>query len=106
MKRSEGRSILRTREGKPAVEDAINFLNSAEAVKPIKWSGGMAEASKEHVLDIGPKGMLGHESTGGVSTKDRLRKHGNIIACYGESLAFTCLTARETICTLLIDDGS
>ena len=49
---------------------------------------------------------MGHESSNGEATKQRLRKHGNIVACYGESLAFGCIEAREVVCLLLIDDGS
>ena len=106
MRRSNGRSILRTKEGKAAVEDAIQFLNSAPTLKEYKWSNLMFKASKEHVMDIGAKGQLGHESSNGDSTKTRLRKHGNIIACYGESLAFGCISGREVISLMLIDDGS
>jgi hypothetical protein len=56
MRRSNGRSILRTKEGKSSVEDAIKFLSEAPTVKEFKWSNLMFKASKEHVLDVGPKG--------------------------------------------------
>lgn len=37
----------------------------------------MLAVSKEHVLDIGPEGLIGHDSSkGNVGTKDRMRRHG------------------------------
>ena len=47
-----------------------------------------------------------HQSSDNTTVKERLKKFGNIVACYGESIAFACMDARETLCMLLIDDGS
>ena len=60
----------------------------------------MAEASQAHVNDIGPKGLIGHNSVDDEEKgpKERLRKYGNIISCYGESLSFQCMDAREILC--------
>ena len=41
-----------------------------------------------------------------MPAKERLKKYGNIIACYGESLAFQVEDAKEVLLQLLIDDGS
>jgi uncharacterized protein YkwD len=42
-------------------------------MKPLKWSNELAEASKSHTQDIGPKGLAGHESTKtNMSVKQRL----------------------------------
>ena len=51
-----GRSTLRTKEGKAAVAEAIEFLKNQEPSQPFKFSGEMMEAAKAHVEDIGPKG--------------------------------------------------
>ena len=32
--------------------------------------------------------------------------HGNIICCYGESLSFNCIDAKEVMLQMLVDDGS
>ena len=101
-----GRTTLRTKEGKKAVEEAIKFLEEQEPRPQLKFSPEMLEASKAHVEDIGPLGLMTHNSSDGSSTKERLNKHGNIISCYGESLSFQCTDAREALCMLLIDDGS
>ena len=99
FRRGKGRSTLRTKEGKDAVTEAIDFLKNQKAVTPIRWSSEMADASRAHVSDIGPKGLIGHNSSNDAKgTKERLRQFGNIIACYGESLSFQCLDAREVMC--------
>ena len=88
-RRGAGRSTLRTKEGGQAVLEAIEFLKEQAPVQPLRWSNEMAEASKAHVMDIGPKGLIGHNSSADdKGTKERLRSFGNIISCYGESLSF------------------
>ena len=54
-------------------------------------------ASKDHAKDIGPKGLIQHDSTDNKGVKDRLRKYGNVISCYGENLSFHCDDAKEVI---------
>jgi uncharacterized protein YkwD len=95
----EGKTNLRTNEGPKAVKEAIEYLQSkAEKIpEPLRWSEELAKASKEHVEDTGPKGMLTHESSSGGTVKDRLQKHGKIINCYGENLSFHCDNAVEVL---------
>lgn len=38
--------------------------------------------------------------------KDRLKNYGSVISCYGESLCFHCIDAKEVVLNLLVDDGS
>lgn len=35
-----------------------------------------------------------------------MRKYGNLISCYGESISVGCISALEVMLQLLIDDGS
>ena len=55
--------------------------------------------------DIGPKGMMQHESSQGATVKERIMQHGKIIHCYGENLSFHCDEAHEVLEQLIIDDG-
>jgi uncharacterized protein YkwD len=70
----EGKTNLRTNEGAKAVHEAIDFLQKkAEKIeKPLTWSEELAKAAKEHVEDVGPKGLLCHESSSGTTVKERL----------------------------------
>ena len=92
LKRGQGRPTIRTKEGVEAVFDAIEYLGSCNMTQALNWSPEMAQAAKDHVLDIGPKGLITHTSTEGenIKAKQRLRRYGQIISCYGESMSFTC----------------
>lgn len=64
----------------------------------MKWSDDMANASQDHVTDIGPKGLVQHDSANGrMGVKERIRKYGNLISCYGENLSFHCEDAIEVM---------
>lgn len=91
------KSITITSEGAAAVDNAITFLQKQEALPPLKWSADMAMVAKDHVMDIGPRGLIQHDSSNGESVKERFRKYGKFLGCYGESLAFNCDTAEEVI---------
>ena len=52
------KSITITSEGAKAVEDAIHFLQKQEAVAPLKWNADLAMVAKDHVEDIGPRGLI------------------------------------------------
>ncbi len=72
----------------------------------MKWSNEVAKASHDHVQDIGSKGLIQHDSSdGSTGVKERLRKYGNVVSCYGENLSFHCDDAKEVLIQLLVDDG-
>ena len=56
----EGKTNLRTNEGPKAVKEAIDYLQTKaeKVVEPLKWSEELTRASKQHVDDTGPKGLL------------------------------------------------
>ena len=44
-----GRITLRTKEGAPAVQEAIEYLNHLQPVRELKWNNELYIASREHV---------------------------------------------------------
>ena len=92
-----GRVTLRTKEGAPAVLEAIEYLSKLQPVRELKWNNELYVAAREHVQDIGPKGLVQHESSDNTSVKERLKRYGKIVTCYGENLSFHCETAMEVI---------
>ena len=59
-----GPSVTRkTQEGPAAVNEAIQFLNSAEPVSLLEWNADLAKAARDHVQDVGPKGLNQYEGT-------------------------------------------
>ena len=86
-----GKVTLRTKEGADAVKEAIEFLEGQTPIQPLRWCDEIAQASKDHASDIGPKGLIQHDSSDGkTGVKERLRKYGNVVSCYGENLSFHC----------------
>ena len=72
----------------------------------MRWVEDVANAAKDHTEDIGPKGLIQHDSSNGrTGVKERLRKYGNVISCYGENLSFHCEDAKEVMIQLIVDDG-
>lgn len=101
----EGKTNIRTNEGAKAVKEAIEYLNKADKAPPLVWSMELSKACKEHVSDVGPKGLMQHEGSNGTTVKERISNHGKILNCYGENLAFHCDDAEEVLQQLIIDDG-
>lgn len=69
-------------------DDAIQFLEEIEPLEPLIWDDNLALSSLEHVLDIGPKGLLRFEGSDGTSVEDRIKKYGNYIEHLGESIDY------------------
>jgi len=53
-----GKTTLRTKEGSSAVQEAIDYLKRLGAVRELRWNNELYTASREHVLDIGSKGLV------------------------------------------------
>ena len=102
----QGKVTLRTKEGKDAVNEAIEYLKERAAVNPLKWNEHVYKSCQDHTNDIGPKGLIQHDSSDGkTGVKERLRKYGNVVSCYGENLSFHCDEAKDVILQLIVDDG-
>ena len=56
-------------EGKAVLEETINFLqNSRGRIKPLRFNPLLQRAAKDHLDDIGPKGLATHMSSDKKST--------------------------------------
>lgn len=56
-----GRTPLRTKEGKKAVDEAVEFLKAAKPVPPlVQLSPGLTAAAADMVAAAGPEGIFGH----------------------------------------------
>lgn len=95
--KNPGKTTLRTKEGPAAVSECIEHLKKQEPIGKLHWNDELAKAAENHVNDIGPKGMVQHESADGTTVKERLKKYGKVISCYGENLSFHCETALEVV---------
>lgn len=92
-------------EDNKVFEEAINFLNSLKPLEPLQWDENLAKSAKEHVDDIGPKGLLLYQSSDGKEPDDRIKKYGSYIDSLGENIDFGPSDAMGIIVSLTLDDG-
>jgi uncharacterized protein YkwD len=95
----------KTVEGVPAVDEAIGYLKKVAPAPALSVSGPLVLAARDHVKDIGPKGMTGHEGSDGSRPAERIRRHGKPKSTTGENIAFRPATARAIVVQLIVDDG-
>ncbi|HXH31968.1 MAG TPA: CAP domain-containing protein [Bacteriovoracaceae bacterium] len=98
---------IRTNEGKAAVLEAIAYLDAQAAIgEPMTASKGLTLAAKDHVLDLGPKGITGHMSSDGLTTaSNRVSRYGTWVRTFGENISFSSQKARGHVINLIVDDG-
>ncbi|MBE9060487.1 CAP domain-containing protein [cf. Phormidesmis sp. LEGE 11477] len=95
---------LLTHEGRPAVEEAIDFLRSQSPAGPVSKSSQVASVAKAHATDQ-VHGATGHNGSDGSSFFDRLNSFGIQSSGAGENIAYGPTTARDVIMSLIVDDG-
>ena len=104
--RLPNRVPLRTQEGLAALEEAARFLETVTPIlTPMTFSEGLHRAARDHVLDQGPSGRIGHGGTDGSTLATRTARHGVRGDLMGEVINYGPETPRMTILQLVIDDG-
>ena len=100
-----GEDPIQTYEGPQAIEEAIEFLKSQKSVGKLEYDKNISLACKDHVQDIGSKGMTTHEGSDGKNISDRIEKYCEWDGATAENLDFVFKKAENIILNLLIDDG-
>ena len=91
-------------EGDNVFKEAISFLKSLKPLQPLEWDQNLYSSAKEHVDDIGPKGLLLYQSSDGTEPEDRINKYCNY-ETLGENIDFGPNDAMGVIISLTLDDG-
>ena len=100
-----GEEPIQTFEGITAVEEAIDFLKSQKPVKELTLNEDISKACKDHLEDIGPKGMTSHEGINGTNIGDRIEKYCEWDGSCAENMDFGFKKAENILLNMLIDDG-
>jgi uncharacterized protein YkwD len=99
-----GRTVLRTREGAGALDDAIRFLRCARPIAPLIFSPGISLAAADHVADQAA-GAFGHNGSDHSDPGERMNRHGTWSMFWGENIFYGKSPARDVVMALIIDDG-
>jgi uncharacterized protein YkwD len=103
--RIPGATAIRTVEGVSAAQEALAALRSAEPAGTLQMSGALMSSARDHVRDIGPKGMLSHEGSAGSTLAGRIARYAASWTLIAENISFGPDSAREVVVGLVIDDG-
>ena len=94
-----GRTMLRTKEGVGALDEAIRFLRHAQPQAPLVLSPGMCRAAADHCADQAG-GRTGHGDPA-----RRMNRYGRWALAWGENVSYGKSSARDIVLALIIDDG-
>ncbi len=99
-----GRTMLRTRAGVGAVDEAIRFLRHQRPLAALAFSNGIAKAAAEHVAEQAG-GASGHRGSDRSDPGERMNRHGSWSGRWGENISYGKSNARDIVIALIIDDG-
>lgn len=99
----DGRRI-KTVEGVTAVDEAIAFLKSTPPVPALSASQPLTLSARDHVRDLGPRGVTGHVGADNSQPADRISRYGRPRTISGEGITFGPISARSIVIQLIVDD--
>lgn len=102
--KAPGKIPLRTNEGPAAVKECIEVLRKTKPLGEMAFDPNLAKACTDHVNDIGPKGVTGHNGSDGSRPFDRIKRYGAYNSV-GENIDFGSTSGEEVIISLIVDDG-
>jgi uncharacterized protein YkwD len=100
-----GEEAIETYEGKPAFEEAIDFLKRQKPIGALKQEERLIKACRDHIADIGPSGLASHESSDGRNVSDRIERYAEWDGACTENIDFGTKLAEDIIINFLVDDG-
>jgi len=100
-----GKIIIRTVEGRSAVEECIKVLSSTKPLKPLFPSEALTLAALDHAKDTGPVGIVGHTGSDGSSLRERINRYDKSLRTMAETIDYGSSRARDIVTSLLVDDG-
>ena len=105
FRRPGDESFLQTHEGAVAAREAIRVLRQTKPLPALRVSPGIALATRDHVNDQAPRGLMNHKGTDGSMAWDRVSRYGEWKSKISENMTFGAATAHDVVSELLIDDG-
>ncbi|GAA5187669.1 CAP domain-containing protein [Ferrimonas gelatinilytica] len=100
--------VVVTKEGRPALEEAIQALLAAQPAGPLQPSYGLTLSARSHREAQARERSIGHIGSNGSTPEERIRAQGEWNIAVGENLFYgdaQRMVARHAVMSLLIDDG-
>ena len=97
---------LETFEGLQGVEEAMRFLSVQKPVPELTYSEELSKAAKDHAIDMGENGLIGHDGSDGSLLSDRIERYSEWDESCAENIDVGFKVADNIILNILIDDGS
>jgi uncharacterized protein YkwD len=92
-------------EGPAAVQECIDELSARESAPLLMPREGLVRAARDHMLDTGAKGIVGHTGSDGSTIGGRMNRYGQWGGVMGENISYGADAGREIVIQLLIDDN-
>jgi uncharacterized protein YkwD len=96
---------IQTYEGDSAVKEAIQFLMNQKPVQELTLNKDITQACRDHINDIGPKGLTMHEGSDGSDIGERIEKYCEWDGATAENLDFGFKKAENILLNMIICDG-
>lgn len=103
--RLPGMIAIRTVEGAAAAREAVAELRRTTPLSTLEPAAALMASARDHVRDIGPKGMLSHDGSGGETLADRISRYAQCWDYIAENISFGPETPRSVVVDLVIDDN-
>ena len=98
--------VVKTSEGKVALNEAISVLRNTPKLPAVKLVAGMSSAAADQARDLSETGTASHEGSDGSSPDERIERYGAWEESCAETIAFAEFASAEDVISLLvIDDG-
>jgi uncharacterized protein YkwD len=97
---------LETREGVPAIDEAITALKRTKPVTKVRLWKPLTLAARDHARDHAQSGDTGHRGSDGSTPPERLHRYVPQPKQSGEDLFYGAnATALDVVMGLIVDDG-
>ena len=96
---------IQTFEGASSLNDAIQFLKKQKPLPELTLNKDISQACKDHLNDIGPKGLTTHEGSDGSNIGERIEKYCEWDGATAQNLDFGFKKPENILLNMIIDDG-
>lgn len=96
---------IETYEGQAAFKEAIAFLKKQRPLQTLTFDENLSKSACDLVSDLGPKGLLSHETSDGKNLSDRIEKYSEWEKSCGETIDIGSKTGVDVVVNILVDDG-